>query len=279
MIAQEAPARTPVWDAGGGLHVKRDDLALTGGLALGSKGRAAWAMSRGAAGLVTAGGRHSRQIVVVAQVAQWRGVPCQLHVPAGATTQEIERAAELGAVIVAHRPGYSSVLASRAQAAAREQGWLYLRPGLEGPEIVLQVAQQVPPAMFALDIRRIVVPVGSGMTLAGVLAGSATQHTPVLGVLVGGWRDHHLEAVLPPSWVDDWRSRLTLVQSDLAYDQPAPTSRLAAATWVAQLDEFYEAKCLPYLQPGDLLWLAGLGHAAAGAGKVLRWPRDLEVLP
>jgi hypothetical protein len=87
------------------------------------------------------------------------------------------------------------------------------------------------------------------MTLAGILAGRVAQDAswPVLGVVVGAAPRRRLDA-----WAPFWQQApVQLVPSAVPYDRPAPD------TWLGQLDPFYEAKCLPYLQGGDLLWLVG----------------------
>ena len=102
------------------------------------------------------------------------------------------------------------------------------------------------------DVRRVVIPVGSGMSLAGVLAGRVAQdmHWPVLGVVVGASPEARLDR-WAPGWRWDGSVQLNWHPSD--YGTPARMPYLAGIG----LDPFYEAKCLPYLRPGDLLWIVG----------------------
>ena len=108
--------------------------------------------------------------------------------------------------------------------------------------------------------RRIVVPVGSGMSFAGILTG-LERHAQeylggdlarlpyVLGVQVGADPTERLDRYAPP-W---WRAIGGIHKSDLTYAQRPKVTNLGPI----DLDPVYEAKCLPFLRPGDLLWIVG----------------------
>jgi hypothetical protein len=99
------------------------------------------------------------------------------------------------------------------------------------------------------EYRRIVVPVGSGMSLAGVIAGTPDE-TTIVGVSVGADPTKRLDRYAPM-----WRFRdVRMVQSEIPYGKPAPVSRLGDI----KLDPIYEAKCLPFLQADDLFWIVGI---------------------
>jgi hypothetical protein len=107
---------------------------------------------------------------------------------------------------------------------------------------------------------RIVIPVGSGMSAAGVLAGMAEHHLdiPVLGVMVGADPRRRLD-----TWAPGWEARLSLVASALNYEQRAPVTALGDL----ELDPIYEAKALPFLRFGDLLWVVGCRVPPGTPGK------------
>jgi len=247
------PALTPVtWLPGPGLWLKRDDTFSVAGIT-GGKVRTCLALA--AAGLpdvalVTAGGRHSPQVSIVARVGQLLGREVRCHVPAGQPGPELDDAVAHGASLVPHRPGYNSVLVARARADALESNACLIPFGMECREAVEQTAGQV--ANVPADVRRVVIPVGSGMSLAGVLAGRVAQdmHWPVLGVVVGASPEARLDR-WAPGWRWDGSVQLNWHPSD--YGTPARMPYLAGIG----LDPFYEAKCLPYLRPGDLLWIVG----------------------
>lgn len=227
----------------------RDDL-YTRGTSAGGKVRTCWALATrpGVAGLVTAGARHSPQVHIVAEVAQHLGLPCRVHVPDGPPTPEVNAAYLAGASVVKHRPGYNTVLVARAAQDAHDTGWLLIPFGMECGEAVTQNAAAAAHVATLVQPQRVVVPVGSGMTLAGLLAGLPPTW-PVLGVRVGASPYRRLD-----QWAPGWRDRATLVTEEAAYRVPAH-GRLPDGT---PLDPHYEAKAARHLQPGDLLWVVGL---------------------
>jgi 1-aminocyclopropane-1-carboxylate deaminase/D-cysteine desulfhydrase-like pyridoxal-dependent ACC family enzyme len=231
------------------LWLKRDDLFEYAGVR-GGKVRTCLALAKEARhGLVTAGSRSSPQVNIVARIGRSLGLPVRAHVPAGPMGPEVEAARAAGAEIIAHRPGYNNVIIARARADAAERGWTEIPFGMETAEAVRQTGRQVKNVPDA--VRRIVVPVGSGMTLAGVLSGlrNAGRQTPVVGVVVGADPSRRLDRYADP----DWRERVTLIRSDTRYEKA-----VAASIDGVTLDPHYEAKCFPWLVDGDLLWIVGI---------------------
>lgn len=267
MASPETP--TPV-ERSGELWLKRDDALLVAGVR-GGKVRTCWRLAQGATGLVTAGSRSSPQVNIVAHVAKALGIPCRVHVPAGARTPELEAAAATGAEVLGHRPGRNSVICARARADAEERGWKLIPFGMECREAVEETAAQV---VRVDGVRRIVVPVGSGMTLAGVLHGldRIGWDVPVLGVLVGADPTARLGTYAPAWWKDE--RRLQLKRASTSYDEAA-----RADVDGVVLDPHYEAKCVPFLEAGDLLWIVGIRETAepraTAAGSRVR-PRWIE---
>ncbi|MCX5066642.1 pyridoxal-phosphate dependent enzyme [Micromonospora lupini] len=245
---------TPI-EVHAGYRVKRDDLFTIPGGA-GGKVRTCLTLARRAtAGLVTAGSRQSPQVNIVAGVAASLGLPCRVHVPAakGPLTPELAAARTAGAEIVEHRPGYNNVIIARAREDAAQHGWTEIPFGMECAEAVRATAAQV--TNLPADAKRLVVPVGSGMSLSGILAGltAAGNTVPVLGVVVGADPTGRLDTYAP-----GWRDRVTLVQSPLDYHTPAAETELGDLP----LDPVYEAKCLPFLEDGDVLWVVGRRETA-----------------
>lgn len=156
------PEQTPV-ERVGDVWLKRDDLYTVAGVS-GGKVRSCWALAQGATGLVTAGSRASPQVNIVAHIARRLGVPCAVHTPAGEPSPEVADALACGAMRVEHRPGYNSVIIARAREDAAARGWTEIPFGMECQEAVKQTRQQV--ANVPADVRRLVVPVGSGMSLS-----------------------------------------------------------------------------------------------------------------
>ncbi|WP_370420361.1 hypothetical protein AB8O64_19815 [Streptomyces sp. QH1-20] len=248
------PAVTPVEEHDGVL-VKRDDAWCRGG-ASGAKARALFTVAADSAGIISAGARISPQLERAALVARHLGIPARLHTGHGSDTAETALAAAAGAVLIRYRPARMSVIRARyrANAAELEQlGWACVPFAMEHPTYLAQVAEQAV-HLPSRGIERIVVPVGSGITLAAVLRGLTTAGLtlPVLGVRVGGDAAPHLDRYAP-----DWQARATLVTSPSPYASTVP-NKLGALS----LDPHYEAKALPYLRPGDLLWTVGVRASA-----------------
>ena len=202
-------------------------------------------------GFVTAGSRSSPQVNIVAHIGHHLGVPVRCYIPTGELTPEVQCARDLGAELVGTIPGHNSVIRARAREWAEAEGWVHIPFGMECPEAVWETARQV--HNIPEEVERLVVPVGSGMSLAGILEGLEVYRPglPVLGVVVGASPERRLDKWAPPLW----RLQVELVPAGLPYSEPACQQRLADGT---VLDSIYEAKCLPHLRPGDGLWCVGI---------------------
>jgi 1-aminocyclopropane-1-carboxylate deaminase/D-cysteine desulfhydrase-like pyridoxal-dependent ACC family enzyme len=258
MLVRDATALTPLQQVGD-FFVKRDDLFEFAGVR-GGKARTCWTIAQGAHGLVTAGNRSSPAGNIVAHVARALGVPCRVHVPAGAPGPQLVKAKAAGAVIIPHSPGYPSVINRRALDDAKERGWQVIPFGMECVEAVRQTAAQACATVVQMHSltdkpRRVVVPVGSGMSLAGILHGFAQAEitTPVVGVVVGACPVKRLNKWAPPNW----RDLCELVRCDIDFNRPVADARLGDV----ELDPIFEAKCLAFLRSGDLLWIVGIGQS------------------
>lgn len=263
---------TPV-ERHGGHAVKRDDLYTFAGQR-GGKVRTCLTLARagGGAGLVTASSRHSPQALIVSAIGQRLGLPVTLHIPEGAQTEEMAECEARGATIVRHAAGYNTaiVAAARRDIEARPEQ-TYIPFGMECAEAVTATAGEVQSFLDATapdERRRIVIPVGSGMSAAGLLAGLAEvgDDTPVLGVVVGADPVKRLDHYAP-----GWRDRLTLVPAGVDYSKHVPDEE--AYLGDLHLDPVYEAKVLPHLQEGDALWVVGHRGAATVPGAVQPYPR------
>lgn len=263
---------TPV-EHHGGVWVKRDDLFSVAG-APGGKARTCWHLATRDGhpdGLVTAGSRSSPQVNIVARIARELEVPCRVHTPRGVPGPEVAQAVRLGAVRVEQHPGYNTVLIKRAADDAHGRGWTLIPFGMETPAAVTQTAGQVANLPWP-RIDRIVVPVGSGMSLAGILTGLRDWtlprgRPPVLGVVVGADPRRRLRRYAPPGWED----MVDLIDAGVPYDRATP-----ATLDGIELDPIYEAKCLRFLEDRDLLWIVGVRPPATTTRTrswMPNWPR------
>lgn len=276
---------TPVEQLEPALWVKRDDLYEVAGVR-GGKARTCYhlASQPGALGLVTAGSRSSPQVNIVAHVARHLNLPCRVHTPTGELSPEVLQAREAGAEVIQHKGGYNTTIIARARDDAKRLGWVNIPFGMECFEATEQTSLQVESLCGLVaegSVERIVVPVGSGMSLCGILHGVEKYALwdaglkSVLGVRVGsdptkrllnyGPRDSMFGSGLGQSLVPSYLAsgRLGLLDSGTDYHQPAPESHVLRWSGLV-LDPHYEAKCVPHLRSGDLLWVVGVRRSAVG---------------
>ena len=242
-------AVTPI-EAKGGIWFKRDDKFVLNN-ANGGKVRTILKAAKGAAGIVTCGARQSTMIPRAAKAANYLGIGCRLHTASGEYTQGMKEAERYGAEIIQHKPGYLSVVKKRARDDANEMGWVEIPWAAECPENVEQAAAQVPDS-FPDGVKRLVVCAGSGMTLAGILHGLNRRglKMPVLAVRVGAEIDDRMDRWAPP----EWRKLVTVVESPMAYSEEVDDNQCHGV----RLDPVYEAKCIPFMEAGDMLWIVGM---------------------
>lgn len=237
--------------------LKRDDLFEVCGVN-GGKARAAYeqikkAVAAGAPGIVTAGARESPQCEIVSCICESMHVPCFLFMPRGRETSILKTISQnTFSQVVVQKVGYNNVITAHAMEYAKANGLFYVPFGMECAENVKTTMLQVQNVPHG--VRRVIVPFGGGMSMACVLNGLTLfrrYDVRVLGVQVGRRSLKNLEKFYSPfvgCEVD-----FELVASPLDYhDAPAETS-----LYGVELDPIYEAKCLPFLKPGDLLWVVG----------------------
>lgn len=241
------PDLTPV-ERVGDFWVKRDDLWTIHGVS-GGKARSCYSLSVGAPGLVTAGSRASPQINIVAHIARGLGVPCRCHCPQGSLSPELVSARDVGAEIIQHKAGYNSVIKSRAAEDAVATGYREIPFGMECRAAIAQTRRQVD--NLPRDAKRLVLAVGSGMSLAGILYGlrALSWDLPVLGVVVGAGPVGRLNKWAP----HDWGRTTTLVPAGVDYHKSVRNSFCGIT-----VDSVYEGKAIPFIEPGDCFWLVGI---------------------
>ncbi len=231
-----------------GIFIKREDKFQVAEVC-GGKARTCWFLSQGARGLVTAGSRQSPQANIVAHIAKELKIPCRIHTPTGQLSPELIDAREYGAEIIQHKAGYNNVIIARAREDAINRGWINIPFGMECQEAVEQTRKQV--KNISSEIKRIVVTVGSGMSLSGILWGLIDNNLqiPVLGIVVGANPTKRLNRYAPLFW----RRMVTLANCGIDYH-----TNVKGRIGDINLDSVYEAKCLPYINTGDLFWIIGL---------------------
>lgn len=255
------PDVTPI-EPHGPLWIKRDDLYCIGGVR-GGKARACYSLAQGAKGLTTAGSRSSPQVNIVAHIAHRLGIPARVHTPEGELSPEVQAALDAGAEVIQHKAGYNNVIIARSREDAAAHGFTDIPFGMECQAAVDLTRSQL--GIIPGGVRRVVIPVGSGMSLAGLLWGMLDHNlkVPVLGVMVGADPTSRLDSYAP----DNWREMVTLIAPGLDYHEAAPIAD-CQLDGIA-LDPFYEAKCKPFLQDGDLFWIVGCRQTVSDPGAMV----------
>ena len=169
------------------IYVLRLDKRETYGL-YGDKARIAYEMSKGQKGIVTCGSRESIQTVAFAQVCDILNIPCEIHIPKGKDTDSILKLENTNCNIIREKVGYNNVLNAHARDNAKNKGYKFIQLGMLCDEAYTLIGQNVDLIISYLhDIKRIVIPVGSGTTLIGIA--NELYHRgidiPILGVMCG----------------------------------------------------------------------------------------------
>lgn len=252
---------TPVQRIGENNWIKREDLYEIFG-ARGGKSRSCYEICKqgledGFKGFVTAGSKQSPQIQIVSFLAKEWGVPFKAHCPEGTLSEELKIAIANGAQVFQHKAGYNNVIKARARQDAEETGYLYIPFGMECFEAVYQTATQVG-NLVDVPFKRLVMPVGSGMSISGVLWGleyfGLDTKIEVLGVSVGAKYEKILDEYAPVSWRDE--KYVKIIKSPFKYHDYYKNNVFGDVV----IDPIYEAKCLDYIQDGDLLWSVGIRY-------------------
>lgn len=236
------------------VFLKRDDYFQVAGVG-GGKARTCWFLAQGAKGLVTAGSRSSPQVNIVAHIARYLNIPCHIHTPTGKLFPEVQDAVNCGAQLFQHKAGYNNVIIARAREDAKKSNFTNIPFGMECQEAIRQTKSQVD--NIPSETKRIIIPVGSGMSLAGLLWGLKEKkiNIPVLGVKVGADPEKRLNNYAP---LMVWKKMVTLVKSGYDYHQEYSNPHLDGI----KLDPIYEAKCLDFMKKGDLFWIVGIRKTA-----------------
>jgi 1-aminocyclopropane-1-carboxylate deaminase/D-cysteine desulfhydrase-like pyridoxal-dependent ACC family enzyme len=254
------PADYDIIEAHGHLYLKRDDLFEING-ASGGKVRSCNTLISTARlrsdikwnGIVTATTIHSTQSCIASALAKYYNMPCRIHTfKHKYTPPELQMAEqEFGAEIIQHKAGYSSQVKSAAKKDAEENNLIYIPFGMECYEAVLESAKQVENLPFD-HIERIVVPIGSGMSIAGIMKGLYERNIdiPVAAIKVGVDPTKRIFKKFIPE-VD--LSNLEIIDSGMPY-----STRIECEIDGITIDPIYEGKCLKFLQPNDLFWIVGI---------------------
>lgn len=236
------------------IYVKRDDKFNIYGVC-GGKARSAYQLitdgiNKGYTEFVTAGSRMSPQCELVSCLCESLGVKCHLFMPKGKDTSIILNINK-NKLSTIHRTkiGYNSVIIKWSKDFAQENNFYYIPFGMECEDNIAITKHQV--QNIPTNVGKIVVPVGSGMSFISILNGLEyykLYNIKVLGISVGKDVTTNLKKYLNAPHIE-----YSIIHSNLPYDEEAKQYTIGDL----ELDKIYEAKCLPYLEANDLLWVVG----------------------
>jgi len=236
-----------------GIWLKRDDLFEICGVK-GGKSRSAYQVIQqliesGHTTIVTAGSRQSPQCEIVSYICEDLGIACKVFMPRGQDTSVIEHINQnKNTEIVRVTCGYNNVIVARAREYAKDRNYGYVPFGMECAENVEVTSKQV--VNLPKEAKRLVMPVGSGMSFSSVVTGLVREGItlPVLGVRVG--KD-------PTKIIQEYADGIDFIDYTIATSQHAYHNEIEAYVGGVNLDPIYEAKCREYLKEGDCLWIVG----------------------
>lgn len=240
----------------GDLFFKREDLYEFNGM-YGSKVRACvsickQAISNGFNTVTTLGAKGSPQINIASTVGQVLGLRVVGHTTTSPLQPDMLSAINKGAEIIQHPYGYTSVLIKRASDYAINNNAYLIPFGMDKESSVLLAKEQVKSIVpFKDEIKRIVVPMGSGINLSGIILGLKENDLdiPVVAIKVG----HNPEKILKKYLGEDYKELFTEIEALQPYNKSSEYTEINGI----EVDSIYEGKCIPFLQSGDLFWIIG----------------------
>ena len=212
-------------------------------------------IKKGYKNFVTCGSRDSRQCEVVAKICEYFGVKSHLFIPSGNDTYiTLSIAQTNGATIHRTKVGYNNVLVSQSSLYAKENDYLYIPFGLECQDTIdinMHQVQNIPK-----DVKRIIVPCGSGMNMIAIIKGLEYYgmiDKEVVGVIVGKDPKNVFKKYIQ----NDLFNRTLIKYSFEHYPFDYHYRPKEITIGNIELDEVYEEKCIPFIRENDLMWIVG----------------------
>lgn len=203
--------------------------------------------------------------IYVAWASKQLGVPATIFVPRRKKKSSATKyAMAMGAEVHEVYPGYATVYRKHARDYARAIGGAVRWNPFQAIHDTAIQCMNLP-----TDVKRVIVPTGSGLVAAGVMAGLAIMRRPDIEVVAVCVSDLANE--------DNIRHNCNIMVDAItkAYYDPILRPEIPVLSmqrtsggygdWVFEtmpdnsvLDPFYSAKAMPYIQDGDCLWASGM---------------------
>lgn len=236
------------------VYIKREDKFIINDVC-GGKTRSAYELiingiEQGYTNFVTAGSRQSPQCEIVSYLCEYLNVKAHLFMPKGKDTSVIKNINNnSNSTIHRTKVGYNSVICKWSNDYAIENNFYYIPFGMECEENIKVTQHQV--KNIPNDIKRIIMPIGSGMSFVSVLNGLELYqkyNINVVGIQIGKDVQKTLKKYLNAPHI-----HYEIINSELKYAQIPKNTTIGNI----ELDPTYESKCIPYLKDNDLFWIVG----------------------
>lgn len=198
-------------------------------------------------GVVTSGSRNSVQVLSFARTFTKLNIPCIVCIPNGQDTDMIIELKKTNVIIKRITPAYNTVLNARARETATEKGYGHVPLGMLEDFAYDKNSLLVDKYVHILkNYKEIVVPVGSGTSLIGIVKGLKKNNLNinVIGVQTGMNAEKNIFKKAEEITKD---YPITLKKSNEKYNNTLKNE--------LDLNETYEAKCLPFIKENSLLWV------------------------
>lgn len=246
-----------------GIYLKRNDkyeiAGCNGGKTISAYQILLDAKAQGYTDVITTGSRFSPQCEIVSCLSELLGLNAHIVMPSGQETKVMKtvKSNPHSELLTPYKSGgYQSTLNAYCRKLADTKGYYLVPFGMQCIKNVHLIAKQC--ENIPKEIKRIVVPVGSGMSFCGVLQGLVDFHRTdieVIGVQAGGHPEKIIQSFKPKFVV------LPKYELKVFMPDATPSERYHTVTdnYIGdlKLDPIYEGKCKDFIQEGDLFWVVG----------------------
>ena len=223
--------------------------------ACGGKARSAYyliqkGIAEGYKEFVSCGARTSPQCEIISIICEHLQIPCHLFMPNGPDTSVLKNIYKNHySTIHRTKVGYNNVLIAWSKEYAKQNNFYYIPFGMECKENIDIISKQV--INIPTEVKKIIITVGSGMSLIGLLNGLEQQKwydKQVLGISVG---KDPLKTI--NKYIKAPNIKYSIIKSPFDYDKKPKITNFCGI----DLDPYYESKCINYIQEGDLFYIIG----------------------
>lgn len=243
------------------IYLKRNDklsiFNLNGGKVQGAYYLIQKAMQNGYNNVVSLGSRFSPQCYIISNICENIGINCHLFIPFSKCDTNLIKIIEKNSNTNIYRIkyGYTSNLIYNAKKFSKLNNYYFIPFGMKCYDNIDIISKQV--SNIPKNIKRIIVPVGSGNTFLGILKGLNDYNRieiKLIGIYTGSDASKYIYANIPI--MNKIKFELKYYKSELT---PSKRYEKIVNNYIGniKLNERYEGKCFEFLEKNDLLWIVG----------------------